>query len=150
MEANTLPSIEIDGLSKIYQPPAIEIDGLSKTYRPQATAPVHAVVHVTLSVPAGQVVGVLGPNAAGKTTLLKLIAGMVRPTAGHVQVQGHDVVRERALALRQLGVALQGAAQRGIGLAAPAALGLPDGCRRAGTEGARHRAAARTRSLGTA
>ena len=112
MEANTLPSIEIDGLSKIYQPPAIEIDGLSKTYRPQATAPVHAVVHVTLSVPAGQVVGVLGPNAAGKTTLLKLIAGMVRPTAGHVQVQGHDVVRERALALRQLGVALQGAPQR--------------------------------------
>jgi ABC-2 type transport system ATP-binding protein len=112
MEANTLPSIEIDGLSKIYQPPAIEIDGLSKTYRPQATAPVHAVVHVTLSVPAGQVVGVLGPNAAGKTTLLKLIAGMVRPTAGHVQVQGHDVVRERALALRQLGVALQGSPQR--------------------------------------
>jgi len=53
------------------------------------------------------VVGVLGPNAAGKTTLLKLIAGMVRPTAGHVQVQGHDVVRERTLALRQLGVALE-------------------------------------------
>jgi len=87
--------------------PAIEIDGLSKTYRPQTSAPVHAVVHVTLSVPAGQEVGILGPNAAGKTTLLKLIAGMVRPTAGHVQVQGHDVVRERALALRQLGVALE-------------------------------------------
>jgi ABC-2 type transport system ATP-binding protein len=80
--------------------------GLSKTYRPQASAPVHALVHVTLSVPAGQVVGMLGPNAAGKTTLLKLIAGMVRPTAGHVQVGGYDVVREHALPLRQLGVAL--------------------------------------------
>jgi ABC-type multidrug transport system ATPase subunit len=87
--------------------PAIEMLGLSKTYRPQASVPVHAVVHVTLSVPASQVVGILGPNAAGKTTLLKLIAGMVRPTAGHVQVQGHDVVRERALALRHLGVALE-------------------------------------------
>jgi ABC-2 type transport system ATP-binding protein len=87
--------------------PAIEIDGLSKTYRPPASAPVHALVHVTLSVPAGQLVGVLGPNAAGKTTLLKLIAGMVRPTAGHVQVRGYDVVREHALALRQLGVALE-------------------------------------------
>ncbi len=91
---------------------AIEIDGLSKTYRPQASAPVHAVVHVTLSVPAGQVVGVLGPNAAGKTTLFKLIAGMEHPTAGHVQVQGYDVVRERGLALRQLGVALEGGPPR--------------------------------------
>jgi ABC-2 type transport system ATP-binding protein len=107
MEADMSPAIEIDGLSKTERSPAIEMLGLSKTYRPPASAPVHAVVHVTLSVGAGQVVGVLGPNAAGKTTLLKLIAGMVRPTAGHVQVQGHDVVRERALALRQIGVALE-------------------------------------------
>src|SRR6476619_5864649 len=107
MEADMSPAIEMDGLSKTEHSPAIELLGLSKTYRPPASAPVHAVVHVTLSVPAGQVVGVLGPNAAGKTTLLKLIAGMVRPTAGNVQVQGHDVVHERALALRQLGVALE-------------------------------------------
>jgi len=107
MEADMPPAIEIDGLSKTERSPAIEMLGLSKTYRPPASAPVHAVVHVTLSVPAGQVVGVLGPNAAGKTTLLKLIAGMVRPTAGHVQVRGYDVVRDRARALRQLGVALE-------------------------------------------
>jgi ABC-2 type transport system ATP-binding protein len=114
MEANSSPAIEIDGLNKTERSPAIEMLGLSKTYRPPASALVHALVHVTLSVPAGQVVGVLGPNAAGKTTLLKLIAGMVRPTAGNVQVQGHDVVRERALALRQLGVALEaGPPQRG-------------------------------------
>jgi ABC-2 type transport system ATP-binding protein len=112
MGTDTSPAIEIDGLSKTERSPAIEMFGLSKTYRPPASAPVHAVVHVTLSVPAGQVVGVLGPNAAGKTTLLKLIAGMVRPTAGHVQVQGHNVVRERALALRQLGVALEGGPPR--------------------------------------
>jgi ABC-2 type transport system ATP-binding protein len=112
MEADISPAIEIDGLSKTERSPAIEMLGLSKTYRPPASAPVHAVVHVTLSAPAGQVVGVLGPNAAGKTTLLKLIAGMARPTAGNVQVQGHDVVRERALALRQLGVALEGGPPR--------------------------------------
>lgn len=107
MEVNTSPAIEIDGLSKTERSPAIEIDGLSKTYRPRVSAPVHALVHVTLSVPAGQVVGVLGPNAAGKTTLLKLIAGMEHPTTGHVHVQGHHVVRERVLAQRQLGVALE-------------------------------------------
>ena len=112
MEANTSPAIEIDGLSKTERSPAIEMLGLSKTYRPPASAPVHAVVHVTLSVPAGQVVGLIGPNAAGKTTLLKLIAGLVRPTAGHVQLRGYDVVRERALALRQLGVALEGGPPR--------------------------------------
>src|SRR5690242_8288231 len=107
MAANTSPVLEIDSLSKTERSPVLEIDSLSKTYRPPSNAPVHSLVHVTLSVPAGQVVGILGPNAAGKTTLLKLIAGMERPTAGHVQVRGYDVVREHARALRQLGVALE-------------------------------------------
>jgi ABC-2 type transport system ATP-binding protein len=87
--------------------PAIELRGLSKTYRPPATAPVHALVHLTLSVPAGQVVGILGPNAAGKTTLLRLIAGVLRPTAGQVQVQGFDLLRERGVGLQQIGAALE-------------------------------------------
>jgi ABC-2 type transport system ATP-binding protein len=108
MEVNTSPAIEIDSLSKAYCSPAIELRDLSKTYRAAASAPVHALVHMTLSVPTGQVVGVLGPNAAGKTTLLRLIAGIERPSTGQVQVQGHDVVRERAAGLRQLGVALDG------------------------------------------
>ena len=112
MDTQTSVAIAVDDVSKIYRPPAIEMLGLSKTYRPPSSAPVHAVVHVTLSVPAGQVIGVLGPNAGGKTTLLKLIAGMVRPTAGHVHVQGHNVARERARALRQLGVALEAGLQR--------------------------------------
>jgi ABC-2 type transport system ATP-binding protein len=112
METKTSAAIAVDDVSMIYRPPAIEMLGLSKTYRPPSKAPVHAVVHVTLSVPAGQVVGVLGPNAAGKTTLLKLIAGMEHPTAGHVHVQGHNVVRERTSALRQLGVALEARPQR--------------------------------------
>ena len=112
MDTETSVAIAVDNVSKIYRPPAIEMLGLSKTYRPPSSAPVHAVVHVTLSVPAGQVIGVLGPNAAGKTTLLKLIAGMVRPTAGHVHVQGHNVVRERASALRQLGVAIEAGPRR--------------------------------------
>lgn len=92
--------------------PALEVEGLSKTYRPHGRRPVHALVHVTLSVPAQQVVGVLGPNAAGKTTLVQLIGGLVRPTAGLVRVQGYDLAHERALALRQLGVALTAGSQR--------------------------------------
>ena len=42
---------------------------------------------------------IAGGTGSGKTTLLKLIAGMERPTAGQVQVRGHDVTRERTSAL---------------------------------------------------
>lgn len=87
--------------------PAVELRGLSKTYRPPANDPVHALVHMTLSVPAGQVVGIVGPNTAGKTTLLRLIAGRLRPTAGRVLVRGYDLARERAAALRQIGVLIE-------------------------------------------
>lgn len=112
MKTHTSPIINTDAGSETHCSPAIELHGLSKTYRPQPGAPVHALVHVTLSVPAGQVAGILGPNASGKTTLVKLIAGMVRPTAGHVRVLGLDMVRERAIALRRIGVALGAGPQR--------------------------------------
>jgi ABC-2 type transport system ATP-binding protein len=111
MDAQTSAAIDIDDVSKTYSSPAVVLRGLSKTYRPQPNRPVHALAQVTLSVQAGEVVGVLGPNAAGKTTLVKLIAGMLRPTAGQVLVRGYDVVHERALALHQLGVALEGGPQ---------------------------------------
>jgi ABC-2 type transport system ATP-binding protein len=112
MNAHTSAAIEINDVSKTYRSPAVELRGLSKTFRPQASRPVHALVHVTLSVRAGEVVGVLGTNAAGKTTLVKLIAGMLRPTTGQVYVWGHDMVHERTLALQQLGVALEGGPQQ--------------------------------------
>lgn len=112
MNAHTPAAIEIDDVSKTYRSPAIELRGLSKTYRPQASGPVRALVHVTLSARAGEVVGVLGPNESGKTTLVKLIAGMVRPTGGQVRVWGRDVAHERTLAPHRLCVALEGRPQR--------------------------------------
>ncbi|WP_295994305.1 ABC transporter ATP-binding protein [uncultured Adlercreutzia sp.] len=47
-----------------------------------------ALDQVSLSIPAGRVVGLLGPNGSGKTTLLKIIAGVAHPTAGTVTVNG--------------------------------------------------------------
>ena len=48
-----------------------------------------ALDDVTLALSSGEVFGLLGPNGAGKTTTLKLIVGLLRPTAGHVTVLGH-------------------------------------------------------------
>ena len=48
---------------------------------------------VDLKIEQGEVVGLLGPNGAGKTTSFYMIVGLVRPDAGHVMVDGHDITR---------------------------------------------------------
>ncbi len=58
-----------------------------------------AVDQVSFSVEAGEVVGYLGPNGSGKTTTIRMLMGLLRPTAGEGQVLGFDVLRE-AEALR--------------------------------------------------
>lgn len=63
----------------------VQVDRLCKTYRVgMFRRTVTALREVTLQVPAGCVFGLLGPNRAGKTTLIKIILGLTRPTAGTV------------------------------------------------------------------
>ena len=62
------------------------------------------VAHLDLDVPEGSVYGFLGPNGAGKSTTLKMILGLVRPTAGSIQVLGKSMDGKNRLAvLRQVG-----------------------------------------------
>ena len=62
------------------------------------------VAHLDLDVPEGCVYGFLGPNGAGKSTTLKMILGLVRPTAGSIQVLGKSMDGKNRLAvLRQVG-----------------------------------------------
>ena len=49
------------------------------------------VADVSLEVREGEFVGIIGPNGAGKTTLFNLLSGLMRPTAGRVELRGHDV-----------------------------------------------------------
>ncbi len=58
---------------------------------------------VTVSLPAGQVVGLLGKNGAGKSTLLELLLGFALPTSGRCAVLGHDSARLPAAAKAQIG-----------------------------------------------
>ena len=55
--------------------------------------PVRAVDHVSLEVPPGSVTAVLGANGAGKTSLLRTITGLVRPSTGRVTFDGEDITR---------------------------------------------------------
>ncbi len=65
---------------------AVEVVEISKNY-----GPVMAVRSVSLSVPGGQYFALLGPSGGGKTTLLRLIGGFARPSAGRVLLHGRDV-----------------------------------------------------------
>ena len=68
----------------------LEIRGLAKTYGTGATA-THAVGNVSFSIDEGEFVCVVGPSGCGKTTLLKCIAGLLRPSPGQVLLRGAAV-----------------------------------------------------------
>ena len=62
-----------------------------------------AVDGVSLDVQPGEIHGFLGPNGAGKTTTIRMIAGLLKPTAGRILVNGHDTAIEPQLAKASLG-----------------------------------------------
>lgn len=73
--------------------------GLCKRYGSET-----CVDHLALKVPQGAVYGFLGPNGAGKTTTLKMLLGLVHPSAGNVRLLGHELTpRTRLAVLREVG-----------------------------------------------
>lgn len=62
----------------------VEINALSKRYEKGVVA----LDHLTLSIPAGRIIGLLGPNGSGKTTLIKLLNGLLVPTEGSILIYG--------------------------------------------------------------
>jgi len=77
----------------------IEIEGLVKRFGAHT-----AVAGLDLSVARGEIFGFLGPNGAGKTTTVKLITGLLKPTAGRVRVAGFDVATQTIEAKRAMGL----------------------------------------------
>jgi ABC-2 type transport system ATP-binding protein len=77
-----------------------EFEGVRKVYRVGLLrrAPLPAVAGVTFRVESGEVFGLLGPNRAGKTTLVKLLLSLCRPTAGRVARLGRPVADAATLA----------------------------------------------------
>ncbi|RJP14003.1 MAG: ABC transporter ATP-binding protein [Candidatus Abyssobacteria bacterium SURF_5] len=80
-------------------PPAIEINGLTKTYRTLfGLRQVTAVDDLNLTVEEGEVFGFLGPNGAGKTTTIKILLGIIYPTAGECKLFGERFASNFAFA----------------------------------------------------
>jgi ABC-2 type transport system ATP-binding protein len=83
-------------------PVAIRARGLRKQF-----GDLVAVDNLSLDVPAGTIFGFLGPNGAGKTTTIRLLLGLLEPTAGRAEVAGMDVAQRGTDVRRRVGVLLE-------------------------------------------
>ncbi|HWN35171.1 MAG TPA: ABC transporter ATP-binding protein [Pseudonocardia sp.] len=83
-------------------PPAARVRGLRKVYRRTV-----ALDSVDLDVPAGAVLGLLGPNGSGKTTMLRLLLGLARPSGGTVELLGQPMPRSAGCVLPHVGALVE-------------------------------------------
>jgi ABC-2 type transport system ATP-binding protein len=79
-------------------PYAVDLQGVTKRYNE-----IVAVNNMTLSINKGEIFALLGPNGSGKSTTLKMLLGLVQPTAGVINVLGIDVKKEPVAVKRQVG-----------------------------------------------
>ena len=83
---------------------AIRIDRLRKVYEAEKKGtPIVAVRNLSLEIPKGEVFGLIGPNGAGKSSLMKIVATLIPPSFGRVEVCGFDTWSQREEVCRRLG-----------------------------------------------
>jgi ABC-2 type transport system ATP-binding protein len=90
--------IEVDGVEKVFD--VRRRAGLLRRERHQ----VRAVDTLSFTVPRGEMVGYIGPNGAGKSTTIKMLTGILTPSAGRIRVAGIEPARERSRLAHRIGV----------------------------------------------
>lgn len=91
------PSLEREGV-RTEEAPVIEVDRLTKSF-----GHFTAVDHISFSVNRGEIFGFLGANGAGKTTAMRMLCGLSRPTSGVGKVAGFDIFREAEQVKKHIG-----------------------------------------------
>jgi ABC-2 type transport system ATP-binding protein len=89
--------------------PIIEIHNLKKRYAPNAASREGnlAVKGINLAIERGEIFSLLGPNGAGKTTTISMMSGLLTPTEGDVNIDGHSIVKEPVEVKKRIGVVPQ-------------------------------------------
>ncbi|USK58328.1 ABC transporter ATP-binding protein [Peribacillus asahii] len=76
----------------------LEVNSVKKTIRKR-----EIIKDISFTVKKGEVFGFLGPNGAGKTTTIRMLVGLIKPTAGSIRICGYDVKRDYKKAMQHLG-----------------------------------------------
>lgn len=80
----------------------LEIENVTKTYKTKGRV-ITAAKNVTFHINAGEIVGFIGQNGAGKSTTIKIATGLAEATSGNVRINGYDVKTDRVKALKKVG-----------------------------------------------
>ena len=88
-------------------PIPIVVRDLVKTFTRRGQPELRAVDGLTFSVRRGSIFGLLGPNGAGKTTTLKMLTTLLRPTSGHISVEGFDPLKDPLEVRKRISVVIQ-------------------------------------------
>lgn len=101
-----MPAIEVQQLVKVFwvvkKQPGLR-NALRSLFRPTRTQKT-AVDDVSFTIEQGEIVGYLGPNGAGKSTTIKMLTGVLHPTAGQIRVNGLSPQTQRIATVKQIGV----------------------------------------------
>ena len=73
---------------------SIQLEDVTYTYSPGTAYEMHALDHVSLEIPQGQFVGIIGHTGSGKSTLIQHFNGLMQPTSGRVLYNGEDIWQE--------------------------------------------------------
>jgi ABC-2 type transport system ATP-binding protein/sodium transport system ATP-binding protein len=82
----------------------IHVEGLSRVFATGGGGETVAVDNLSFTVAAGEVYGLLGPNGAGKTTTLRMLLGLLRPTAGRATIEGYSSLEHPEEVKRRVGL----------------------------------------------
>jgi ABC-type multidrug transport system ATPase subunit len=80
----------------------VKVSDLLKSYKG-----LHAVDGLSFEVPAGSIYGFLGQNGAGKSTTIRMLTSLIRPTAGSIQIFGHSLAERRGAILKRIGAVIE-------------------------------------------